>query len=122
MRPLWQVPFPEHLQQKLDADKKQLDLNKKAIDNEMKNLDAHVAFAKKIRSGINFPHMPPGGYGKPSVGHWLINHEQFGEPTSLGEVANTFNISRERVRQLESRALKKLRRSPETTELRHYLT
>jgi RNA polymerase primary sigma factor len=39
---------------------------------------------------------------------------------TLEEVGNTLNISRERVRQLEKRAMNRLRHSPDRTKLKHY--
>ena len=41
------------------------------------------------------------------------------ETWTLHQIAKIFNISYERVRQIESRALKKLRNNPEMHELRH---
>ena len=41
------------------------------------------------------------------------------ETWTLHQIAKIFNISHERVRQIESRALKKLRNNPEMHELRH---
>ena len=38
---------------------------------------------------------------------------------TLHQIAKLFNISHERVRQIESRALQKLRNSPDMHELRH---
>ena len=38
---------------------------------------------------------------------------------TLQQIAKLFNISYERVRQIESRALQKLRKNPDMNELRH---
>jgi len=47
---------------------------------------------------------------------YIIQHRYLAEdPQTLQEIGNTFEISRERVRQLESRALKKLRKEIEPT-------
>lgn len=40
---------------------------------------------------------------------------------TLHQIAKLFNISYERVRQIESRALQKLRNNPEMHELRHLI-
>ena len=52
----------------------------------------------KMRFGIDMP-----------------NHETW----TLHQIAKLFNISYERVRQIEVRALKKLRNNPDMQELRH---
>ena len=52
----------------------------------------------KMRFGIDMP-----------------NHETW----TLHQIAKLFNISYERVRQIEVRALEKLRRNPDMQELRH---
>jgi RNA polymerase primary sigma factor len=44
-----------------------------------------------------------------------------GEPRTLQEVGELLNLSRERIRQIESRAMDKLRRSKRAGELRSYL-
>jgi RNA polymerase primary sigma factor len=44
------------------------------------------------------------------------------EPHTLDEIAHHFGVSRGRVRQLEVRALKQLRRHPDTLELRDWVT
>ena len=41
------------------------------------------------------------------------------ETWTLHQIAKLFNISYERVRQIEARALKKLRNNPDMQELRH---
>ena len=41
---------------------------------------------------------------------------------TLHQIAKLFNISYERVRQIEVRALEKLRRNPDMQELRHLIT
>jgi len=43
------------------------------------------------------------------------------EPCTLEKVGQTLKISRERVRQLEKRALKRLRHSPQRHKLRKYV-
>ena len=44
------------------------------------------------------------------------------ETWTLHQIAKVFNISYERVRQIEARALIKLRNNPEMHELRHLVT
>ena len=44
------------------------------------------------------------------------------ETWTLHQIAKLFNISYERVRQIESRALENLRRNPDMQELRHLVT
>ena len=41
---------------------------------------------------------------------------------TLHQIAKLFNISHERVRQIESRALQKLRKNPDMHKLRHLVT
>jgi RNA polymerase primary sigma factor len=43
------------------------------------------------------------------------------EPMTLEQVGEQFGVTRERVRQIESKALRKLRTSPRTQWLRDYL-
>ena len=44
------------------------------------------------------------------------------ETWTLHQIAKLFNISYERVRQIEARALKKLRNNPDMQELKHLVT
>jgi RNA polymerase primary sigma factor len=44
-----------------------------------------------------------------------------GEPRTLQEIGDVLGVSRERIRQIESRAKDKLRRSKRAGELRSYL-
>jgi RNA polymerase primary sigma factor len=43
------------------------------------------------------------------------------EPMTLEQVGEVFGVTRERVRQIESKALRKLRASPQMQELKVYL-
>ena len=45
-----------------------------------------------------------------------------GEPHTLEEVGQQFNVTRERIRQIESKALRKLRHPTRSRKLRDYLT
>jgi RNA polymerase sigma factor (sigma-70 family) len=47
--------------------------------------------------------------------------DRAGEPRTLQDVGDRLKLSRERVRQIESRAMDKLRRSKRAGELRSYL-
>lgn len=57
---------------------------------------------------------------------WQSIDERYGledsEPYTLEQISQSMHLSRERVRQIESTALKKLRKSKEAEELRFYLT
>ena len=47
--------------------------------------------------------------------------ERFREPLTLEEVGQRFNITRERIRQIEAKALRKLRYPLRSKQLRDYL-
>ena len=44
-----------------------------------------------------------------------------GRPHTLEEVGNEFSVTRERIRQIEAKALSKLRKNKETKKLQEYL-
>ena len=44
-----------------------------------------------------------------------------GRPHTLEEVGNEFDVTRERIRQIEAKALSKLRKNKETKKLHEYL-
>jgi len=51
----------------------------------------------------------------------LFGLDRDGEMRTLQEIGGALNLSRERIRQIESRAKEKLRRSKRANELRSYL-
>lgn len=47
--------------------------------------------------------------------------DPYGEGRTLNELGKLFGVSKERIRQLEARALRKLRNNPEIQKLRHFV-
>ena len=64
------------------------------------NLTEREIIMMKMRFGVNMPD---------------------GQGWTLHQIGELWNVSRERVRQLEARALRKLRRNPEMQKLKHFL-
>lgn len=64
------------------------------------NLTEREIIIMKMRFGVNMPD---------------------GQGWTLHQIGELWNVSRERVRQLEARALRKLRRNPELQKLKHFL-
>ncbi len=82
------------------------------VENEM----IHQAVAERVRIALG--ELEP---KEREVVELRFGLDRDGEPRTLQEVGDTLNLSRERIRQIESRAKDKLRRSKRAGELRSYL-